>query len=191
MNEKWRDIKGYEKLYQVSDLGRVRSMPRLVHVSDGYLRPISGKIMKQGNIKGYRGVTLCKDGTRLSCSVHRLVAETFISNPLNKPEVNHINENKADNRVENLEWATSKENANHGTRNERASKATSRVTIQYDIKGRPLMVFKSAREAMRHTGIHNTDISACARGLRSTAGGFIWRYDSMETGSYEQIEVQE
>lgn len=118
MEEIWQDIviekngivHDYTGLYQVSNKGRVRSLRR-------------GKIISQGTNRGYYRVQLYKNGERNDFQVQRLVATAFIPNPENKPEVNHINENKLDNRVENLEWVTHEENVNHGTRNNRISQA--------------------------------------------------------------------
>lgn len=120
--EIWKDIPGYEGLYQVSNLGRVKALPKLVgrgrqyHVGE---RLLSLRPMKNGYIR----IHLDKDGSREYVSVHRLVAKAFIDNPLNLPFVNHKNENPTDNRVENLEWCTVKYNANYGTRNQRISKS--------------------------------------------------------------------
>lgn len=108
MEEIWKDIKEYEGIYQVSNLGRVKS---LKHSKEGKL--LKGRVTG----KGYLSVALFRNSVRKSNSIHRLVAEAFIPNPENKPEVNHIDENKLNNDVSNLEWVTSKENSNHGTRN--------------------------------------------------------------------------
>ena len=109
MKEIWKDIKGYEGIYQVSNFGRIKS---------SYTK----RILKGGKNKaGYLLVGLYKQGVLSRKSIHRLVAEAFIPNPDNKPEVNHIDENKTNNMVSNLEWMTAKENINHGTRNERSN----------------------------------------------------------------------
>lgn len=101
----WRDVKGYEGLYYVSNMGDVKNK--------------NGRAMKQRKVKGYNMVNLTKNGVAKGETVSRLVAKAFIPNPHNKKEVNHIDENKQNNKVENLQWVTPKENANHGTRNKR------------------------------------------------------------------------
>lgn len=114
--EEWRDIDGYVGLYQVSNLGRVRSLDRID--SMGRLR--QGQILKiTDNAKGYKKVMLCKDGKHINKYVHRLVAQAFIPNHNNLTEVNHKNEIKSDNRVENLEWTTHRDNMEYGTRKQR------------------------------------------------------------------------
>ena len=116
--EIWKDVKGYEGVYRVSSFGRVRSLDRVSSIG----RKLKGKVLKQKVTKGYNMVSLSKDGNPKGKTVSRLVAKTFIPNPENKPEVNHIDENKQNNHVDNLEWVTAKENANHGTRKERIGK---------------------------------------------------------------------
>lgn len=107
MKEVWKDVKGYEGLYQVSSLGRVKSVRRYE-----YTRWYGGELksIRQGR---YLRTSLCKNGKLKTHNIHRLVAEAFIPNPKNKPEVNHIDGNKENNNVNNLEWVTRKENAIH------------------------------------------------------------------------------
>ena len=180
MNEEWRDIEGYEGLYQVSNLGRVRSLDR--HIRKGN-RPycIKGRILK--NLKGaYCYVNLHnEDGIAKKYKVHRLVADVFVSNPCNLPQVNHKNENKMDNRAINLEWVTAQQNCNHGTRNQRMSEAlkiqprckeVEQLTIDYQ----HINTFPSIKGAARLTGIDHTCISLCCRGKTKSAGGYRWKF---------------
>lgn len=118
--EAWRDIPGYEGLYQVSDLGRVRSLDRISYVppndwqKDGFYRTRKGKLLSSSiDGSGYAFVTLCRERVKRSFKVHRLVAEAFVSNPHGKPQVNHIDGNKANNAASNLEWVTDRENIGH------------------------------------------------------------------------------
>lgn len=113
--EIWKDVVGFEGLYQVSNLGNVKSL--------NYLRSGQERILKQNTInkRGCRQVKLFRDGKHYCKQVHRIVAEAFVPNPENKPQVNHINENPSDNRAINLNWMTAKENVNWGTRNERSA----------------------------------------------------------------------
>jgi hypothetical protein len=132
MMEIWKDIKGYEGYYQVSNAGRVKSLPRRLERRGRWHMNIRERILKPAiNRKGYERIRLCVQMQERDFSVHRLVAEAFLPNPESKPEVNHINCNKADNRVDNLEWATTKENVTHaiannlrrGLKGERSAKA--------------------------------------------------------------------
>lgn len=114
MNEVWKDIPNYESLYQASSLGKIRSLAHTRKNGTNEYKQ-KGKILKfnKNNYGGYYRVCLCKDGKSKSYWVHRLIALTFIDNPQNKETVNHINGNKLDNRLENLEWATQKEQVEH------------------------------------------------------------------------------
>ena len=133
--EIWVDIKGYEGFYQVSNLGRVRSLDREIIYPDGHIHKCKGKVLKNyiGNT-GYLFVTLTINSKTKRVRVHRLVAETFIPNPDNKPEIDHINTIKTDNRVENLRWVTSKENMNNELTKDRCSKSHIGKTLSEEHK---------------------------------------------------------
>ena len=172
-NEEWRDVVGYEGLYQVSDQGRVKSLAR----KDCLGRTVKERILKPGVVSsGYLMISLCTGGKQKMFSVHRLVCQAFHENPDNKPQVNHINEIKTDNRACNLEWCTCTQNINHGSRNERAGKAKSKPVGQYTRDGDLVKVWPSTNEAERQAGFNHGNISEVANGNRKTAHGFIWRY---------------
>lgn len=170
--EIWKDIKDYEGLYQVSNLGRVKSLGnRSNHKKE--------KILASHIRNQYYGVTLYKDSHYKNYTIHRLVAEAFIPNPENKPEVNHIDENKLNNRVNNLEWVTKKENINYGvgayTRNSKNRNRGLSMSkpVQCIETG---VIYPSIIEASRQTGINDSDISRACRGKRKVIGGYHWRY---------------
>lgn len=189
--EIWKWIPDFEGLYQVSTWGRIRSVDRWVIYKDGSKRFYKGRILKPARDEnGYLLVVLSRDGKRRNFRVHRLVAEAFIPNPENKPEVNHLDENKENNYVSNLEWSTHKDNINWGTRNERhaasmlnASRSNGRkpgrkpkpVQAINPSTGEVVLEFPSTREAERK-GFNHGDISACCRGKVEQHKGLEWRY---------------
>lgn len=117
--EVWKPVNGYEKHYEVSNIGRVRSLDVLVNSKHKLGRLKKGKLLKQENvIGGYKRVAFCVNNKKKRYSVHRLVASHFILNEKNKPQVNHIDKNTSNNRVENLEWVTIRENMSHQKRGE-------------------------------------------------------------------------
>lgn len=155
-----KDIKGYEGLYAITSCGKVWSYRRK-------------KFLKPGtNRHGYEYVVLSVDGQKKTLTVHRLVAETYISNPDNKPEVNHKDENKANNNINNLEWITKKENVNYGTRNERASKGISKKVYCAELN----RVFDSLTQASVELNVNLGSISSCCKGRLKTTGGYHFKY---------------
>lgn len=120
MNEEWRPIEGYEGLYEVSNTGRVRSLDMYVKIGYGSYRLHKGKVLSPGKNKdGYLLINLHCNEKNKKCLVHRLVAQAFIPNPDNLPQVNHKDEDKLNNRVENLEWCDAKYNINYGSRKDK------------------------------------------------------------------------
>lgn len=179
MKEVFKDIKGFEGLYKVSNKGTVKSVKRVVnHGNFDTKRKIKERIIKPWDDgHGYNSVSLSKDGKVYKKKVHRLVLEAFVKNTFNKPTVNHINENRKDNRLENLEWATYKENNNFGGHNERVSKTLSKAVVQLSEKGEKIAEFSSAKEAGIATGVNQVNIQGClAHANRILAGGYKWRY---------------
>ena len=167
MKEIWKDIKGFEGLYQVSNLGNIRSLDKYVNNRfKNILR--KGKILKPSKkINGYLQVVLVKNGKRYTKTVHRLVAETFIPNPKNYPVINHKNECKSDNNVLNLEWCTISYNTRY----------SCGVEIeQYDLNHNFIKKWNDISEACEKLKISNTNINNCLHNRNKTAGGFIWRY---------------
>lgn len=160
--EIWKDIKGYEGLYQVSNLGRVKSKHR---GSESILKSII-------NSRGYMHVCLCKNSTRKWFKVHRLVALHFLDNPENKPEVNHIDEDKRNNMVSNLEWCTTNYNVNYGTRTERTSKPIKVI----DIANGEYNTYYSIRECARRLNLSSGNICKCLKGISRQLGGYVFEY---------------
>ena len=165
MQEVWKDIKGFEGKYQISNLGRVKSLQR-----NG--RP--ERILRLNLIKGYAYTTL-SNGSRgkKKLKVHRLVAEAFIPNPHNKPEVNHIDGDKRNCKVENLEWVTHQENCKHAY--ETGLRTDNVYVNQIDVNtGEVIATFKSMKEASKITGVNYDSIAHCSRGDYKTGGGYKW-----------------
>ena len=163
----WKEISGYDGLYEVSDTGLVRSL------KFGKTRILKPRKRRDG----YLSVMLCKDSKYKIMFVHRLVASAFIPNPQNLDTVNHKNEDKHNNNISNLEWMTLADNQNYGTRNKRIAEAHSKQVQQLDKKtGELLATFPSIQEAERQTGIADSNICSCCRGKLKSAGGYRWSY---------------
>lgn len=196
--EIWKDIPDYEGYYQVSNLGRVKGVERFVkqglairHVKERFLKVYRGW-------QGYSCVTLCKDKKSKPVPLHRLIAEAFIPNPDNKPEIDHINTIRTDFRLENLRWVTHSENMRNpitkklvdvnarskdairkGVKSKilRKRKTAPKRVYQFNLKGEFIAEYESAREASRVTGVTAMTIAEVSRGGlrgRQSCGGYLW-----------------
>ena len=195
MKEIWRDIQGYEGYYQVSNRGRVKSLERI----DNNNHKVKEKILKMVSDKdGYLIINLYKNGKHKTCRIHRLVANAFLENPNNYPQINHLDENPKNNHVNNLNWCTAKQNNNHGKHNEKVSNA---------LKGKPKEkqhilklrennpnkrkiicittneTFDFIADGARKYNISSSDIVKCCKGKHKSAGKhpitkdkLIWKY---------------
>ena len=179
--EIWKDIKGFEGLYQVSNLGRVKSLERFRKGANGSLVTVKEKILKPLIDKGYYQVCLFKQSTRKAYLVHRLVWSAFNGSIPEGLQVNHINEVKSDNRLSNLNLMTAKENSNWGTGIERRVKnlingKKSKSVLQFDLNDNFIKEYPSIRQVYRETGFAFQNISACCKGKLKQAYNFKWKY---------------
>lgn len=175
MIERWKPVVGYEGLYEVSNLGRVRSLPR---------KGTKGGIVKASysNSKHYAHIPLTKNKRGRTVSLHRVVAQAWIPNPDNKPQVNHKNGIKSDNRVANLEWMTNIENHQHAIDNGlvkvRPDEAieSNMVGVFQKLNGEVIAMYPCIKYAQYITGVHNQNIFKVCQGKRHTAGGYEWQF---------------
>ena len=197
MEETWKAVSGYEGLYEVSNLGRVRSV---THVTTVFRNGVTydvlykSKILKPQQMRhGYLGVWLYgKRNSIKRISVHRIVAEAFCDKKSEGLEVNHLNENKTDNRACNLEWCTHEENSSYGTRGERISKANtngkrSKPIVQLTLSGEFVSYYPSLAEIKRQTGFNHKNICNLLHGHGNTAYGYKWQYANIYNDSSETV----
>lgn len=191
MEEIWKDVVGYEGYYQVSNLGRVRSLDRIVRHKNGIITKYKSKIISQAkNRYGYIMVRLSKNCITTSFSVHRLVAIAFIDYDENRPEVNHIDGNKENNCVDNLEWCTRSQNIIHACKKglrdtckkssiknfKIASEKNKRKVNQYDLNDKFIKQWEYISDVAKKMKYDSSSISKCCRGKAKTAYGYKWEY---------------
>ena len=182
--EEWKNIKGFEGLYQVSNEGRVKSLQREITYKDGRKKIIKERILKNLlSDLGYYHVMLSKNGVAKRYKVHRLVANEFIENPNNLPIINHKDENPKNNVVDNLEWCTQGYNVRYGTMIERGRqkqlnrKDLSKEVEQYNLDKQLIETYKSASEVIRKNSQFSiASITRCCRGEQNNYKGYIWKY---------------
>ena len=169
MNEEWKDIEGYENLYQVSNFGRVKSLPKEKQFGNSFYITKEKILENQRDKDGYLEVNLYKNKKGKHYKIHRLVAKAFILNLENKPEVNHIDGNKENNCVINLEWVSPKENINHAYDTELIKRRTRIICIN---DGR---IFKSITQASSFYGVSKSMISEVCNKKRNDVKGLIFK----------------
>lgn len=194
MKEVWKDIKDYEGLYQVSNMGRVKRVARYIHSKpsrlhfNGEKRWFKEKILKKYlGVMGYYRIALCKCNTQKSIRIHRIVAQTFIPNPNNKPHINHKDGNKLNNYVDNLEWVTPLENVKHAIK---TGLMDSKMLAKYSKKnlikkvdmltldGEYIRTFDSMHNVYKYFGKnYQGGISECCNGKRNKTLGYKWRFN--------------
>lgn len=178
MNEIWKDIEGYEGLYQVSNLGRVKSLERVVLRGNGRTLKVRERILKsaiQGT--GYERIYLHDEGVKRGFYAHRLVAQAFLYRKDGADEVNHKDGNKLNNESSNLEWVTGDENIDHAFKEGLHPKPRKTVHM-LTLRGDHVMTFPSASEAARHLGVNSGGISSVCRGRRKRMYGYKWEFAS-------------
>lgn len=195
MKEIWKDIKEYEGLYQVSNLGRIKSLPKYRKAYNGGYITKERMLNGYPNSTGYLRVFLKKNGREKKFFIHRLVAECFIENKDNKPEVNHIDSDFLNNNVNNLEWVNHQENMQHAWKSGRLNhivdvgKKYGKRTIKYAIEkryrkvcmldnnGNVIKEYNTMTEAWKENNLDSGGLTRCCQGKQSTCGGYKWKYE--------------
>lgn len=175
-NEEWRTIEGYEGLYEVSSLGRVRSIPK----KHSYPKCAIGILSPSTNKAGYKRVTLCKEGRTQGFSVHRLVAAAFLGKPSDNLVVNHIDENPSNNELTNLEWVTPRQNLEHSNVINKminaATRAKEKAVQMYSKAGEFICEFESTTKAAKHIGSYQQLVSECCKNWNKSTKGYKFKF---------------
>jgi len=190
MNEIWKSITDYDDLYEISNIGNVRSLDRCFYDREGKIYKRKGVYLTPAKNKyGYLQVVLSKNNKQTTRTVHSLVALMFVTNPDDKPTVNHKDGNKLNNSYTNLEWSTKSEQAMHSLEMKLrkmpnswngkfgGEHGASKIVNQYDKNGNFIQQFKSIIEASEAVNIHPSGITKVCKNIKYTAGGYKWKYN--------------
>lgn len=193
--EQWKPVLGFEGLYEVSNYGSVRSLGIMFRAGYGQLVPKYGRVLAKIKMpNGYLKAHMWRNKKGLLKSIHRIVAEAFIPNPDNKPFVNHINGNKSDNRIQNLEWCTARENSIHArslgliARRPVEVPSAFKAVLQTDLNGNVICEYESIKAAASVTGIPNSNIVACLKGRIRRTRTYRWKYKKVLKELEKNIE---
>lgn len=185
MEEIWKDIPNFDGLYMASNLGKIKRLPRKIWNGKSFYLTKETITYGRKTPKGYMSIEISKpnDDKRYLFQVHRLIALSFIDNPKNLPQINHINGVKDDNRLENLEWCDRKYNNNYGTHNSNIAKSHSKPIIQYTLNGEFVREWESATVASRELEFPQSAINWCCLKKKkfNSCKGFLWKYKDDET----------
>ena len=176
MEEIWKDINGFNGVYQISNFGKVKSNDQYVRNGVGIAVKHGKQITPNLSTSGYYEVHLYRNQKRYVRMIHRLVAEHFIENPNDYPQVNHKDENRLNNNADNLEWCTAKYNSNYGNRSIKLSlsQPTRKTILQFDLDNNFIREWKSNKDIIRELKIYGA--LKCCKGQFSQSGGFIWKF---------------
>lgn len=175
--EEWKDIKGYEGIYQVSNQGNVKSLDRYILGEDEVKYFRKGTLIKFYETNGYLRVNLHKNCKTEKMLVHRIVAMAFIPNPNNLPEINHMDENRKNNYASNLEWCDRNYNLHYGTCMERRINSMPKKEFyQKDMNGNIIKKWRGLKEFERKTGMYARMVRKCCKGEKKSYKGYLWEY---------------
>ncbi len=178
MEQEWKQIKNYEGLYETSNMGQVKRLGRYITRLNGTIRYQKELLFscKPNKHLGYVNVGLTKDRVKTTYSVHRLVAEHFVDNPHNLNVVNHLDEDRANNKAENLEWTTHAKNLAHNGAFMKGREKIKRKVYQYTLNGELVRTYGYAKEVSKH-GFRPNAVTQVCLGYKKTHYGFVWKYD--------------
>ena len=167
--EIWKDIEGFEGLYQISNFGKVKSLHNRGGIKERILKPYKKK-------NGYLQVKLRNKNHIKYETIHRLVAQAFLPNPTKLPSINHKDENKENNNVDNLEWCSVGYNNTYGSRIESLKRKLNRRIKQYDLEGKFIKEYESVKQASQENNISMGNISSCAKGRYAQTHNYVFKY---------------